>query len=375
MSTGFSLKDHLFNAETVARLGQHFEDAGVFQARPFVAGVMAELAPLELMERVRMIADHLATHLPGDFEAAAQAIGSALPPPLDPTLSDDDFGHFIYAPLGVFVENKGIEGHVSTSLDLLEAITQRFSMEFSIRPFLNLWPGETLERMRDWVTHDHYHVRRLVSEGTRPRLPWGKAIALDDGARWPLLDALHADPTRYVTRSVANHLNDLARADPDGVIGRLQDWRVAGRQSRPELDWMTRHALRGLSKAGHRGALKHLGYDPNVACTVHDLAVTPNVVAIGETVTIAMQVHAPAHAPLMIDYVIDFVKANGSTAPKTFKLKVLKGRGAEPVLLEKKHHFKKGATTFTHYPGDHELHIQINGRTCASVPFVLSSGQ
>jgi len=205
MAQGFSLKDQLFNAETVAHLGGLFQSADVFDATPFVQEVMAGLVPLELKARINWIADVLARHLPRDFGQASDAILSALPPPLDPGLRDDDFGHFIYAPLGVFVENHGLESHFSRSLEMLEALTQRFSMEFSIRAFLNRWPSQTLAQMQLWLDHDHYHVRRLVSEGTRPRLPWGQNVGLTQDDTLPLLDRLHGDPTRYVTRSVANH--------------------------------------------------------------------------------------------------------------------------------------------------------------------------
>lgn len=372
MAEKFSLKDHLFNAETVGRLGAHFADAGVFPAAPFVSDVMARMEPLELMARVQMIAEVLTDYLPKDFPAAGQAIKTALPPPLDPTLMDDDFGHFIYAPLGVYVENHGLEEHLDDSLDVLEAVTQRFSMEFSIRAFLNRWQGATLERMQDWISHDHYHVRRLVSEGTRPKLPWGKAVGLTAAQTLPLLDRLHGDKTRFVTRSVANHLNDITKSDPDIVIAQLDAWQKAGVQHAKELDWMRRHALRGLIKAGHAGAMRHLGYRPDVALALSQFSITPQTIARGDAAEIVLTLTAQEDAPLIVDYVIDFVKASGKNAPKVFKLKVLEAKAGKPVTLKKKHIFKDNATTFTLHPGAHQLHIQVNGRVVGSQPFALT---
>ncbi len=372
MAQGFSLKDDLFNATTVSRLGGYFEGAGVFASAPFEAAVMARMPPLELKERINMIAEVLADFLPPDFQAAAQAIHGALPPPLDPTKTDDDFGHFIFAPLGVYVENHGLEGHLSTSLDLLEALTQRFSMEFSIRAFLNAHPDATLSRMQDWAGHDHYHVRRLVSEGTRPKLPWGQGIGIGPDRTMDLLDRLHHDPTRFVTRSVANHLNDITKSDPDLVLDRLGAWAKVGRQSQKELDWMTRHALRGLVKAGHPGAMQQLGYAPDVALSQADIQISPQAITIGDAGQIAATLCCNADAPLIVDYVIDFVKSNGRTAPKVFKLKVLQAKADVPISIRKKHLFKKGATTFTHYPGGHRVHLQVNGRKAASTDFILS---
>ena len=153
------------------------------------------------------------------------------------------------------------------ALDLLHAATQRFSMEFYIRPFLNRWPKETLARLALWARDDNYHVRRLVSEGTRPKLPWAKAVKLSTDQRLPFLDALHADGTRFVTRSVANHLNDLAKEEPATVVTVLKDWAKQGRQTPKELAWMTRHALRTLIKDGDAGALAVLGYRSDVRVT------------------------------------------------------------------------------------------------------------
>ncbi len=372
MSQGFSLKDDLFNAETVGHLAGLFDKAGVFRAAPFEKEVMALMPPLELKERINMIASVLTRHLPTDFVAAADAIRSALPPPLDPTLSDDDFGKFIYAPLGVFVETQGIQSHVDLSLDLLEDITQRFSMEFSIRAFLNSHPDRTLERLGAWCDHDHYHVRRLVSEGTRAKLPWGQKIGITHNQTLPLLDRLHGDRTRYVTRSVANHLNDITKTDPDSALNRLSDWRELGEQNSKELDWMTRHALRGLIKAGYPPAMAHLGFDPGVALTKASIAISPNVLRIGESAEIIVSVTPSDDAKLIVDYVIDFVKSNGSTAPKVFKLKVTDCQAGKALVLTKKHLFKAGATTFTHYPGAHRVQLQINGRKLAAADFILS---
>lgn len=372
MTAGYSMKDDFFNRDTVSRLGQEFEAAGVFKADPFVEQVMAGLAPLELKARINWIAAVLEDYLPADFSAAAAGIEAALPPALDATKTDNDFGHFIHAPLGVYVENHGLAGHLSLSLDLLEKITQRFSMEFSIRAFLNAHEAAVLERMQDWVQSPNYHVRRLVSEGTRPRLPWGQNVGLTEKQTLPLLDKLHADPTRYVTRSVANHLNDITKKNPDVVLERLRQWDQLGRQNAKEWDWMARHTLRGLIRSGHPGAMTHLGYAPNVAVVVQDFRITPDAVRRGHGAEISTTLRTSDDAPLIVDYVIDFVKANEKLSPKVFKLKVLDAKADKPVFLAKRHVFKENATTFALHPGRHHLHLQVNGRTVASTDFMLN---
>lgn len=371
MAQGFSLKDQLFNPQTVGILGDHFEKAGVFDAAPFVRDVVAQMGPLELKARINLIAQVLADYLPRDFPAACDAILAALPPALDPAKSDDDFGHFIYAPLGVFTETHGIAAHRDQSLDLLAQITQRFSMEFSIRAFLNAHQAATLERMQDWITHDSYHVRRLVSEGTRPKLPWGQGVGLTAAQTLPLLDRLHSDKTRFVTRSVANHLNDISKSNANAVIDRLSAWQGAAAQTKPELNWMRKHALRGLIKAGHPDAMLHLGYGPDAQVDVTQFGVTPNPVPIDDIADISFTVNVPKDAPLIIDYVIDFMKANGKTAPKVFKCKQVTAKAGVPVLIRKKHRFKGDATTFRLHKGAHRIHVQINGRIVQSLDFDL----
>jgi 3-methyladenine DNA glycosylase AlkC len=256
-AAAFSLKDHLFNADTLGQLAAEYA-AGLpgFPAEAFLDRVLPGLAERGLLERIDWIADCIEPHLAPDFPTMADQVEAAMPPPLDPSLTDDDFGQFIHAIPGVLAVRHGMsEAHLPRALDLLEAATQRFSMEFYIRPFLNAFPGPVMARLTDWTGHANYHVRRLVSEGTRPTLPWAKRIDADPLSMLPLLDALHADPTRYVTRSVANHLNDIAKIAPDRVLAplvRLDGGRAAGRG---------RNCLDDEARAPHAGQTGASGRD------------------------------------------------------------------------------------------------------------------
>ncbi len=369
MASGFSLKDQLFNAEKARYLAGLFAAAGAgFDAGGFEARVMARLPELELKERITWIAEVLAGHLPDALPEAAPVILRALPAPLDPSKSDDDFGDFIFAPLGDLVAAKAVADHPELGLDLLEEITQRFSMEWAIRPFLNHWPELTLARMEGWAAHGSYHVRRLVSEGTRSRLPWGQAVGLGLADALPLLDVLHQDRTRYVTRSVANHLNDITKKDPDLVLDRLSAWQAAARQERAELDWMASHALRGLVKAGHPGAMTMLGFDPDAP--VEAAVEIAAEARIGGALEFAVTLEAPARQPVLVDYIIHFQRPGGKVSPKVHKLKQAVIEGSA-LTLKKKHKLKGDATTFKLVPGAHRLEVQVNGRICAAAEFEL----
>ncbi|NVK13903.1 MAG: hypothetical protein HWE35_06945 [Rhodobacteraceae bacterium] len=370
MDGGFSLKDQLFNREKVRYLAGLFAAAdGGFDAEAFETQVMADLLALELKQRMTLIADVLADHLPEALHNAAPVLLKALPPPLDPSKTDDDFGDFIFAPLGEYVAARGVEAHPDLSLDLLEEITQRFSMEWAIRPFLNRWPAEVLARMEDWATHSSYHVRRLVSEGTRPRLPWGEAVGLRLDEPLPLLDHLHSDPTRYVTRSIANHLNDIAKKDPDLVMDRLEHWQEAGVQSAKELGWMTSHALRGLVKAGHPRAMKMLGYDPDLDLSA-EIALKSQNVRIGDALEFSAHLEGQAGSPVLVDYILHFQRPGGKISAKVFKLKQSKISG-KLLKLDKCHKLKGNATTFKLVPGPHRIELMVNGKVRAEAAFEL----
>ena len=365
----FSLKDHLFNAEKVSYLGGLLE-TGVdgFDRAAFETAVMAELAGLELKQRIALIARVLETHLDTDFEVASAQIVASLPPPLDPGRTDGDFGDFIIAPFGDFVVNHGL-AHYETAMPTLLELTKRFSMEGAVRPFIDARPHETLEIFSSWAEDDNYHVRRLVSESTRPRLPWAPRIAIEIRAPLPLLDKLHADTTRYVTRSVSNHLNDITKVDPDIVISALEGWRREGRQDPGELDWMTRHALRTLVKLGHRQTMALLGHSPDPEVSAGPIQLDTPVVPAGESLEFSIALSANADEGLIVDYNIDFVRKDGARRSKVYKLGRLEMSAGHVATLRKSHRLHANATTYSLYPGTHTLTVTVNGKPMATTDF------
>ena len=362
------MKDQLFNAEKTLYLSNLFSDADErFDGEAFQCAVMSRLTNLELKERMAWIAECLQNAVPGALPEVAPVILRALPPPLDPNKTDDDFGDFIFAPLGEWVVSVGLD-HPELALDVLSELTQRFSMEWAIRPFLNAHPDLVMQKMDDWCSHSSYHVRRLVSEGTRPRLPWGQAVGLALHDPLPLLDRLHGDNTRYVTRSVANHLNDITKKEPDLVLDTLHAWQKADRQEDAELQWMTSHALRGLVKAGHPRAMKALGYDPDVPLQA-DVQISGDA-RIGDALTFDVILTGAADQPVLVDYIVHFQRPGGKISPKVHKLKQARLNDGN-LRLSKRHKLKGDATTFRLIPGKHRLEIQVNGRVRAGVDFEL----
>ncbi len=374
MKKKFSLKDALFNVETVTYLADLFKEADdSFGGSAFVDEVMERLCELELKERIVWIAQVLEKHLPKDFKKASKLIVKALPPPLDPSKSDNDYGSFIFAPLGEYVVRNGLQKELlSFSYNVLLELTERFSMEDAMRSFLNTFPKETLAQYTEWAQNENYHVRRLVSESTRPFLPWSRRICISIQTPFEFLNVLYSDKTRYVTRSVANHLNDCTKEDPLYVIETLVRWKMEGRQDEKELQWMTKHALRTLVKKGNKDALALLGYTNKPKITVEQFSLSTNKIVQGEALSFEFVIVAIKDASLMIDYSINFIKANGKSKPKVFKIKKINIQNGERASIIKKHRFVKDATTFTLYSGIHTITLHINGTKYNSADFIVT---
>ncbi len=372
MSEKFSLKDHLFNQEKVSLLADCFSSVYDFPKETFVKEVCAGFSERELKERIVWIAENLKAILPQDYKKAVAVIIKALPEPLDPTKTDDDFGDFIFAPLSYFVSAYGCSSeYFDLSLQALYEITQRFSAEDAIRSFINLDPERTFEYLNVWASDPHYHVRRLVSEGTRPKLPWAIKIDTEYTYALPLLEKLYIDPTRYVTRSVANHLNDLAKQDPNLVIETLTRWKQSKQQEASEMEFLMKHSLRTLVTQGHTQALACLGYHQPASCVLCDFEIHTQTLRLGESLSFSCSFDAKAKEALIIHYVIWFVDAQGKpTRSKVFVLKKINSTQGEHYVFDKKHLFR-AMTTRKHYKGLHYLDIVVNGERQARCEFTL----
>jgi len=261
--------------------------------------------------------------------------------------------------------------HVALSLDVLKDMTSRFSSEFAVRPFLANHRELTLKTFSRWTTDENEHVRRLVSEGTRPRLPWGmrlKAFVADPSPVVRLLEVLKDDPSEYVRRSVANNLNDIAKNHPDLVANIAQNWMADASADRKRL---IRHGLRTLIKAGNAKALQALGYAP-AQIKVKRFALTTPEIVLGEALCFELEIASTAisNQPLVIDYAVHHMRANGHTTAKVFKWKTVQ-LDAEASLNATKRHPIKPITTRRYYPGPHRVEVLINGKGIASADFQL----
>jgi len=374
MAEKFSLKDELFNPQKVHQIASEIKAvyAG-FQHEKFEKEVTEKFPDLELKERIAHIRDMLAHYLPSDYVEATNILLKALPKELDPTLSDDDFGEFIYAPYSDFVATFGCtQEHLNFSLGALREMTKRFSVEYAIRDFINEFPKESFQMLEACSVSKNYHERRLASEGCRPKLPWGKKLNTGYDKPIFLLDNLYADKTRFVTRSVANHLNDIAKMDASLVIETLKRWQESKKQEEKEMQFVVSHSLRTLVKDGNVEALELLGYRANPKIKIENFKVNALAIKVGEALAFSFDIEAEADEDLMIDYVLYFQTKAGKLTPKVHKIKKLKIQKGKQVSISKKHPFKANMTTRKLYAGEHRLILQINGKKYEEVVFSLS---
>lgn len=370
----FSLKDQLFNKDKVTYLATQIKKAHPrFAKEKFIKETLTQFPQLELKERIDHIAKVLKTHLPKDYPKALNIILKSLPPELDPKKTDDDFGDFIIAPLSHFIAQYGCDKkNYKLSINALFEITKRFSAEDAIRYFINAFPEQTYTAIKKLTTSKNYHQRRLASEGSRISLPWSKKIPWQPEDLIPILDNLYTDPTRYVTRSVANSLNDISKVNPTLVIQTLKKWQKSKKQNPKEMDFITRHSLRTLLKQGNNQALKMLGFGATNHIQLNKWS-CPKKVKIGQTTNFSFSLSTKKEqlGKLRLEYAIHFRKAKGELKPKVFKIK--EGDFAEKsTQVEKKHSFQL-TTTRTLYVGEHKITIILNGKEIISDSFSLQA--
>jgi 3-methyladenine DNA glycosylase AlkC len=247
------------------------------------------------------------------------------------------------------------------------------SAEYAVRPFIIHDQDRMMAQMFQWAHHASVQVRRLSTEGCRPRLPWAMALPAlkaDPSPILPILELLKSDESEDVRRSVANNLNDISKDNPQVVIDVLRRWQEINTDA---IKQITHHALRTLIKAGHPDALELLGHDSQVEVVVRNLTVEPETVAVGGKLAFSFEIEStgPAEQNLVIDYLVYFMKANGKQAPKVFKLTKKKLAPGETVQINKRHSFAP-ITTRVYYPGEHAIAIQVNGTAFERRTFSLT---
>ena len=326
----------------------------------FVALGRDGLDALELLDRGRHLGQALGACLPADDGRALRVFLDAMGPTHG---GEEAFGDhvFRYLPDSAWLSTHGYD-HWELGMRAHAALTQRFTAEFSLRPWIVRFQDRVLAQCATWVHDESAHVRRMVSEATRPRLPWGghlRALIRDPRPTLPLLTALRDDPSAYVRRSVANHLGDIGKDHPDLLLDVARDWSTDAPEPRRQL---LAHALRVPVKQGHPVALALVGADVGADLRA-SATVRPAQVRIGDKVQVEVVVHNPGEAPVagLVDLVVHFVQKTGTGA------KVFKGwKGTVEPGAELRFRVSVSLavhTTRAPRPGTHRVDLRVCGRT------------
>jgi 3-methyladenine DNA glycosylase AlkC len=348
-----------FGPEVVRRLSAEIQAVhSPFDRRRFERTALTSFDTMELLDRGRHLGRTLQQFLPERFPAAVDVLLATLPVSRVPA---GGMASFFYLAHTEFIRQFGV-AHFDASMRALHALTQVFTGEFAIRPFLEHHRDATLALLRAWAIDPSMHVRRLVSEGTRPRLPWAprlREFQRDPAPVLSLLMLLRDDPELYVRRSVANNLNDIGKDHPALLV------QVAGawiERATAERRWIVQHALRSSVKQGDPAALAVLGYAELADIEITESTVTPTRPVMGSKVVITCTLQNPSgkQQRVIVDLRVHFVKANGGTGVKVFKLSAIELAPGASVSLRKTVSLAD-LTTRRHYPGEHVVELQLNG--------------
>ncbi|MEK6154028.1 DNA alkylation repair protein [Flavobacteriaceae bacterium 3-367] len=312
----------------------------------------------ELKQRMRHISLVLKDQLSDDFEQNAEFILKIIPELREAGFRADKL-EFIFLP--DFVEIYGLKAY-GTSVKTMEQLTQFVSCEFAVRPFVITYEKEMMAQMLSWSKHDHPAVRRLASEGCRPRLPWAMAIPAlkDDPALiFPILENLKNDVSEDVRRSVANNLNDISKDHPELVVSLAKKWKG----KRMKTDKLLKHACRTLLKQGSPEVMQLFGFGDVRKIKLEDLQILTPKVKIGESLEFSCKLINTARIPtkVRLEYGLYYQKANGTLSKKVFKISEMDYPESTSHIIRRKQPFKP-ITTRRFHLGRHQLSIILNGR-------------
>jgi len=338
-----------------------------FEERKFIYTVFDKQWPdLELKQRTRQVTRALHDFMPGEFPKAAEII-TGVSNLLRENKEREQTYPFIFLP--EYIELYG-QSDFEVSMKAIQEITKLVSAEFAIRPFIVNYPKQTMEQMVLWSTHQDAFVRRLSSEGCRPRLPWAMglpAFKKDPSPILPVLENLKKDPSDYVRRSVANNLNDIAKDHPGLVLKIAQQWNGEN----PATQWIIKHGCRTLLKKGNDAVLRLHGFNPKSNVYVGALEAGKNI-RIGDYLhfNFIFRNRGKKSDSFRLEYAIDYITSTGKISRKLFKIGEYHVVPSKPLLIKRKQLFKD-LTTRKHFKGAHRLSILANGKEKAHAEFLL----
>ncbi len=352
---------NLYSTELVESLSEQVKDLySDFDEGGFVACVIDEQwESKELKGRMMHISESLNIFLPIEYSETVKILMKIA----------SRYSGFQYMFFPGFVEIYGLD-EFDISVEAMEHLTQYSSSEFAVRPFIKKYSHQMMAQMELWAESENHHVRRLSSEGCRPRLPWAMALPefkKDPGPIMQILEKLKNDGSEYVSRSVANNLNDISKDNPQVVIEVANNWLGDNQQT----DWVVKHACRTLLKQGNTEIMELFGFTKPNHIKIGKLK-SQRSVEMGENLDFSFIIETKSNklGKLRVEYLMEFVKKNGSLSRKVFMISE-SDIDSKSKAVTKSHSFKK-ISTRKYYAGNHKITVIVNGQEMASTEFLLN---
>ena len=358
------LKNMFFTTESIQLLADTLQESyGVFDVDRFLALVYDDTwESLELKGKMHHVTLALHETLAQEFVLALEILRRVAP-------SIQGFDSMVFPD---YVASYGLD-HWETSLPALAFFTTLCSSEYAVRPFIAQDPQRTMGQLYEWAEDENEHVRRLASEGCRPRLPWGMVLTVfrkDPTPILPVLEKLKDDESEYVRRSVANNLNDISKDHPDLVLDICERWHGQNEHR----DGIVKHACRGLLKKGNRRAMLLFGFGDPTHIDVENLTLDRETLSIGDDLRYTFELVVKTKEPtkVRLELRVDYVKARGKTSRKVFQIREHTFDRGRHVITRKL--WLADQSTRKHYPGEHRIWIVVNGVEKATASFQLKEG-
>lgn len=314
-------------------------------------------ATLELKQRMKLSADVLHRTLPYSFKKNTELLKELVHQML---LSNEKNDSLALMFLADYMERYGIDD-LPASIEFMEKLTELASCEFAVRQYIIKYPQPMIQQMTAWSTHPNHHVRRLASEGMRPRLPW--AVALPEfkknpAAILPILENLKTDSSEYVRKSVANNLNDISKDNPLIVFDLIKNWKGHSKAT----DWIIKHGCRTLLKQGHPDIFKFYDLKSSDHLLLQNFKLENHNVKEGSEIqfSFTIQNNDSITHELRLEYAMYYKRQSATLSKKVFKISEKILQPNESLSVVKKQSFKP-ITTRKYYLGTHQIGIIING--------------
>jgi len=346
-----------------------FETISRFNKKEFIRKIFDKTwDEKELKQRMRHITLTIHQFLPENFSKSSKIIIEITKNYIRKKGQGLSFLHMF---LPEYIELFGIN-NFTESVKAFEQVTKFTSAEFAVRPFIIKYPKEMMAQMERWSKSENTFVRRLASEGCRPRLPWAIALPAfkrNPAAILPILENLKNDDAETVRKSVANNINDISKDNPEIVLSIIKKWKGKNKNT----DWILKHGARTLLKQGNEHVMGNFGLKRVTDIQISKFTLSDSSLVLGETLTFSFHLlnNETKDHKLRVDYAIYYMTSGGKQSKKVFRLTENNFLQQKTVIITKKRRFID-FTTRKHHSGKHHIAIIVNGKELAKKSFLLT---